>query len=111
MPLTASFVSSEQTITNSADNSVAHGLGRLPTLVQAILRCKTAELGYSVGEEVILPDASDSAAGARGYSVYANTTNIGFVSMNNPIALASRSSLGTYGIITNANWKLVFKAW
>ena len=112
MPLTPSFTSSEQAIAVNTDNSVAHGLGRLPILFSAHLRCKTAELGYSVGDEILYSDGRGfDGITSRGSNVYANTTNVGFVLLDIPAIFKRTATIGTLTVITAANWKMVLYAW
>ena len=50
--LTKSFESGEIAISNGTTGTVAHGLGVVPKSVRSVIRCKSAELGYSVGDEI-----------------------------------------------------------
>lgn len=107
------FESSEQTLTNSTDTAVAHGLGRIPKLVQMILRCKTTEFGYAVGDEVMVTHSEDQGGGFRGVSLYVNSTNVGFALAAGGFSMVRRDagSVGNSVIITNGNWKAVLRAW
>jgi hypothetical protein len=44
--------SAETTFTNAATILIAHGLGVVPKDWHVVYRCKTAEAGYSVGDEI-----------------------------------------------------------
>jgi hypothetical protein len=44
--------SAETTFTNNATILIAHGLGVVPKDWHVVYRCKTAEAGYSVGDEI-----------------------------------------------------------
>ena len=74
------FRSTAQTITAAAQVQVAHGLGAVPKRYWLVLRCTTAELGYSVGDEVIYPTAgatlSAGAAANAGAAMRADATNL-----------------------------------
>ena len=105
---TESFESSEQTIGNV---TVTHGLGGVPKLLQAVLRCKDAANahGYAVGDEVDVNttrQAVNVAYDANG--CYSNSTTLGFIyrgADNIPYKDGS-----TYAAINTAHWKLVFRA-
>lgn len=100
------FTSSEITVGAAGSNTLtAHGLGAVPTAVRVVLRCKTAELGYAVGDEVVLTaDRGDN----YGYQVYANATNVGIVIGVNGILIYNTSGSNT--AITLGNWKFVIYA-
>lgn len=109
----AAYESAEQTLTLGTAASVAHGLGAVPEIARLALRCKTAELGYSVGDEVeYVGQMGDGTYGASyGATVFANATNVGFVigATGGPSIL--NKSTGVAGAITLANWKGVLRAW
>ena len=97
-----SFESSEQTLPAEDVNiEVTHGLGSVPKLFQVVLRCKTAENSYSVGDEI------DVTSNTYHTSVYSNSTVIGVVRTNT--ILADKNS-GAGSVINSNNWKLVFRA-
>lgn len=89
------------------DTTKAHGLGVRPTLFHVALRCVTTDLGYAVGDEVII--SPHEGSGSRGFTVWANTTAVGFV-YSDAIYLVSRSGSGV-AAIDNAKWELVYRAW
>ena len=87
-----------------------HGLGQAPDLIQLLLRCKTAEYGYSVGDEVRY---TSEYSGASLYNFWANSTTIGFrgyltagASLFN---LVRRDITGSTTQATPANWKVIVK--
>lgn len=104
------FESSEQT-TPSATGSitVAHGSTRLPDVVQAFLRCKITELGYAVGDEVLL-HAADVSDTTRQSTINTNATNLvwRYIGAGGPPSI--RSTTNTLTAVTVANWRVVFKA-
>lgn len=103
------FESAEQTITNSADVNVAHGLTQTPKRLQCWLRCKTAELGYAIGDEYLINPAQDT--GVHGVSCYISGANVGFVVSQNSVIIYKRSAIiGDVGNITNGNWRVVLRA-
>lgn len=109
LPFTKSFTSSEQAIaTGGAGTAVAHGLGEAPKLVQYVLRCKTAELGYSVGDEVIAGWGSGGISD-RAILAVIDATNVTPVWSGGTEIL--RKDTGAATALTGANWKLLIKAW
>jgi len=100
--------SPETTIVQNTDISWAHGLGRLPYIVRAALRCKTAELGYAVGDEIDLRTSDNPGnTSINASAIRVNATNVFFRCMD--IALINTGWGLT--LITKANWKLVFYVW
>lgn len=105
---TKSFESSEQTVPSVAGAvSVAHSLGAVPKLFSASLRCKTAEGGYSVGDEVDL-ELTYGNSSSRGGHAFANSTNVGASMVGSTMILNKTTGSGLY--ITEANWRLVLRA-
>lgn len=99
------FESAETAITNNATFSVAHGLAGVPKQFQVVVRCKTADQGYSVGDEFILTNTADggSSTAVFGGTVFANATNIG-------AKIQAGITVNALNLITNASWRLVAKA-
>ncbi|WP_374312418.1 hypothetical protein [Dongia sp.] len=102
-----SFESAEQTVTVGSVAVVAHGLGKKPENVTVWLRCKTAEFGWSIGDEVLVYGAGlGTNSGA-----YADAANIGL-----PIAGAYAFQVNTkggggYNNVTPGNWRAVIRAY
>lgn len=108
---TKSYTSPNQTISQAGALTLAHSLGAMPTLIQVRLKCLTAELGYSIGDEVIW-QLNHSGLTSRGVMVSPDATNLNvkFGNNANPFILLSKTT-GTEGNVTNANWAAIFKAW
>ena len=102
--------SAEQTLTAATLTTVAHPYSVVPKEVRAILRCKTAELGYSIGDEYRVGDihTNDFVAGI---GISADITNV-YASQNSTSVNIQRKNptIGDIVAITRANWKLVFRA-
>ena len=90
----------------SGITTVNHGLGRVPYFWNVRLRCKTANNGYSVGDEIFLGSMVDGD-GARGYVSWANSTYIKYSIDNVNIQNTSADYAGT----TASYWRLIFYAW
>lgn len=103
------YESAEQTIPAAdTDLTVSHGLGAVPKFTYIALRCATAEHGYSIGDEIPITNDNEEI-GDNAYGTWLNSLSIGFRRSNN-IKVIDRSG-GQYTNITNASWRLVFKAW
>jgi len=95
---TESFESAEITYTDSAQSvEVSHGLSSVPKIFQFVARCKTADGGYAVGDEL------DFSA-----PKYVNATKIGFVTFG-PLYLPNKSTSAGFNP-TASRWKLVLRA-
>lgn len=111
LPFTQSFESAGQTITDSGALTIAHGLSAQPTLYTAYLINTSAELGYSVDDELAINIASNSEASLnRGLSVVPDSTNLNVRFGSSPIQII-RKDTGASAQITNASWELVLRAW
>lgn len=99
--LTPSFESAEIGCpAGSATTVAAHGLGRVPKSFGVYLRCKIAEEGWVVGDEIQL---------THGVDTFANATSVGVVDASG-IPLISRTTFAGLNA-TAANWRLIFRAW
>ena len=111
---TKSFVSAEQTLTAAGALTIAHSLAEMPKLVQARLINKTTELGYSVGDEVLInPLGNDpGAALTRGISIVPDGTNL-TVRYGSDAAIIGiiRKDTGAVGTLIPARWKLILRAY
>lgn len=96
----SSFESAEIAIPSSDGFVTAtHGLGSIPKLYSVCLRCKTAEHGYAIGDEVNLSSVN----------AYRTSTEVSFLATS--IVTLYHKTTGAYGsTITNSNWKIVFRA-
>lgn len=109
---TKSYTSTNQTVTAGGALTLAHGLGGMPALVQCRLKCITGELGYSIGDEVIVNPGPSYVSSSTGLSLVPDATNINvrFGASGGGMAIA-RKDTGALEIITAANWQLIVKAW
>ena len=113
-PLTESFTSAEQTLTAAGPLTLAHSLSSIPYLVTAHLICKTAELGYSIGDEVSTALSQQSSAALIDYGLSmvpdATNLNVRYGSAANVFQINNKTT-GAGSVITIANWKLILRAW
>lgn len=111
-PLTASFVSSQQTITAAGSLTLAHGLGVQPKLFQLFLKCVTSEGGYTAGDIIQINSGTQGISTGQGTSVTSDATNVYIKFGSNAVTYGiTNKSDGTNFGITNANWNLIVKAW
>jgi hypothetical protein len=110
----SAFTSAEQTLTSAGSLTLAHSLGAEPTLIQVRLINKTAELGYSIGDEVIV-NPHQNVGGAsvnHGLSVVPDSTNLNVrYGSNSQIFVLIHKTTGVSTFITNVNWKMIILAW
>lgn len=111
------FQSADQTITSGGQLTLAHGLSGAPFIVQAFLKCETAELGYSVGDIVPVDIqgqfVSGGVSGTRpGVSIVPDATNI-TVRFNNAsggVFGLVRKDTGVASTTNNGNWSFFVRA-
>ena len=109
------FESDEQSALNSNTIlTIAHGLGARPRFVFVRLRCKTAELGYSVGDETdgLFVTGQFDYASHGPIPVRADATNLYYAYGDHTpkIIQQTASIVADWVAITPANWRLVFRA-
>lgn len=109
--LSKEFVSSEQAITSGGLLTLAHLMGVKPKVIQFISICKTAEGGYAINDEIIVDTTDSGNAGNTGLCVKFDATNIiiRFGSAGTVWFYLDTSS-GNRTALTNANWKLIVRA-
>jgi hypothetical protein len=104
------FESAEQSVptTTFASNTLTHGGSRVPDVCRLVLRCKTAELGYSVGDEVDVTLHNHTMTD-RAFNVWHSTTQTGYVWITglNVAPSLSHKTTGTMTTVTAANWRVV----
>ncbi|WP_347567159.1 terminase family protein [Mesorhizobium sp. WSM4904] len=108
------YESAQQTITSSGSLTLAHGLGVAPKLVGAFLVCVGAENGYAVGDTIGVNPQSyyDGSAGGRGSTLFCDASNVSvrFAANTNVYLMLNKGGTATVNF-TNANWRLVIRAW
>lgn len=108
------FESAEQTITSAGLVTIAHGLGEKPTEVFAVFKCKTAESGFSVGDELLETALAshNGTTGNKGLIVYADATNVyvRYASNASTISILNKGT-GVAAGLNAANWNLIVRAW
>jgi len=95
--------------TVSTTANQAHGLGVEPQICNAVLECKSADAGYSVGERIDLSESVLWHAGVsniRGYIILKDATNLTVVTLGSLLFVPHRSTHAMTDL-TAANWKLI----
>jgi len=110
---TKQFISSNINIVSAAQGTVAHGLAAVPKMVTAHLVCVTNYLSaYVVGD--IIPIGIDWQGSVRGVGLTMDATNLKYTMGNaTNVFQVLDPTPGTPGadlLLTNANFKLVLKA-
>ena len=101
------YTSAEQTITLGAVTILTHNLGANPKLATLSAICKTAELGYAVGDEIdVRLDANNNSGGA---SIGRNSTTLRLIV--GASGIYAHNASGAIVFITPANWRLIARAW
>jgi hypothetical protein len=106
------YESGEIACTGGTSGTLTHGLGVTPYRMQVYLRCKTAEKGYVAGNEVALITPDSTGANDYGVQLYltGSTTTISYV-VGAQGCRVLNATTGVGGQVTDANWRLVIRAW
>ena len=100
------FQSADIPVVFNTQPAAAHGLGGKPLLLTMVLKNATAELGYSIGDEITITSYD---ASTMSNTVVADATNI-TISIGSGITINNKNS-NTRSAITAANWAFVVRAW
>lgn len=113
--VSTSFQSADQTITSSGALTIAHGMGRAPTLVFGFMKCVAAESNYSIGDIVPVPiGISPLTTNSPGVAITFDATNIyarygsGSGGGNGVFTFPDKTS-GSPANLTSANWKFFLR--
>jgi hypothetical protein len=111
-PFSKSFTSTNIVITAAASVVNAHNLGAIPSLVQARLKCTSADLNYSVGDEVIIHAGAYDSAGGYGIMLLPDATNINIrYSDSVGVFILPNKTTGGTTAIDPTKWQLIVSAW
>lgn len=91
-----------------ASGSFAHGLGSVPSQMDAYLTCTTIDLLYQVGDVVRCPETNDTTTN-RGVALWGTTTLMGVSVGSGGISLIPKGG-GAAAAITFARWTLTLVA-
>lgn len=108
---TAFYESGGDAPTVTGSISLTHGLGGVPRGVNLWLVCTSAELGYSVGERILVAYNTDIGGNAsRGFGVKVTSTQI-LIKVGDTAAAIINFSTGANGVIDTTKWNLIVTAW
>ena len=104
------YKSPDLSIANSGSVTVEHGLGSVPVGVFVSLKCAVAEMGYAVGDVIVLSPQADPTSAVEGLSVIKTATQlIASVCANGPGEYPIKTG-GDSAALTAAKWKLILTA-
>ncbi len=108
---TQSFTSTAQTISGGTVLTLAHSLSSAPKMMQCYLQCTTNDIGYVVGNKVIVSSNTMDGSTSRGFASSFDATNVYIVfgSANQFFNLNGAS--GAAQQITNASWDFYVQAY
>jgi hypothetical protein len=107
-PFSQEFISGLTAI-GSSSTTVAHTLGVTPKLVQVSLVCISADLGYAVGTELVLP--ATTGGGEGGGTPFGMGVTKTSASLTARYTASTRILDGAANIITPGNWNFIFRCW
>ena len=109
---TRQFESAEIACT-AGPHAAPHGLGLRPLLLTLRLRCKTADWGYAVGDEIDVNGAIRDEQSGTAVNQYNGTYGADrahcFVNYTGQLYVRHKAGTG-FGTIDNARWRFVFRA-
>ena len=90
--------------------TISHTLGSIPSDIRLNLRCKTAELGYSIGDVIEFEPTADVYASSVGASVMSDAANV-YVRVAPIGCYIVNKSTYAVNVITPANWEIIGRVW
>lgn len=104
------YDSGQLAITLSGTFTLTHGLGAKPEIYDLFFVCTTAELGFSVGDEIKYL-GNDSNAGGSVCILTSNASNTSLTVTFATTQIVVGSKTGGTSSMTLANWKAIVRAW
>lgn len=109
------YDSGDQTITTAGALTLAHGLAAAPKSIQTLLKCTTAEHGFSIGDYLFI-DTTGTDNGATGsvptgVSIVPDATNLNVRFANfSAVFRGLHKTTGAQVSFTNTSWAFVVRA-
>lgn len=104
IPVTKSFVSTDQTITIGGALNIPHGLGVFPPIVVVYLVCEATDIGYSAGQLVQTSGASSNSTTAQ-ITIAPDATNVNIRFPSAAVVIGNYGT-GASAAIDVTKWKL-----
>lgn len=102
------YESTQQVITSAGGLTLPHGLGVEPKNFFFYLVNVTAQAGFTPGEKAMVTPSNSN----RETSIFWDATNIGIrFDSNTSVFYLAEKNTGASVALTNANWRLVVRAW
>lgn len=106
---TSHYQSPEITMVSGGAFSFTHGLGVVPRRCDVLLVCKGAEIGYTVGDVVLLNPSFYYDGGVNGIGVALRTNTVEGRVGTGGIGLVNLSNGGSKSYITYSKWGLIVR--
>lgn len=110
IPFTLGFESAQQVINSGGQLVIPHGLGSKPKLYLAVIINIAGELGYSVGDELLVDPGLHDGATGRGLSIVPDAANMVIRFGSGGLQINNKGTGGS-SAINNGNWRFVVRAW
>lgn len=109
---TLSYTSGNLTVSSAGVNTLAHGMGTMPTLVQLRYKLINAVGNYSAGDEIIICPLHNRADGTPiGWGVLADATNITVRASTSGTLFILDKTTGASTSIAYTDTYLIVRAW
>ena len=108
--ISQSFESPEANIPGVAGGlTYTHGLSSIPKIIQVFVRCKVADSGYSVGDEVLIGDYGDVG---QTQNAWASSIEVGWgqTHTGSTIVIADKNA-NAHSAISSPNWLIYIRAY
>ena len=89
--------------------AIPHNLGAIPKLFDVVLKCVTAEKGYSVGDELKVFATEPNTGSSRPITIVAVASNVTVITRT-AIQIPTKTG-GSTTTITLANWEFAARVW
>lgn len=112
-PFTKHFLSTDIPIPERNSAGYSHNLGGTPSLVQISIKCKVANYGYEIGDEITITSDTNSGEN-QSITLWKNSSAVGISSVGHGITIVNRledTSSGEIVDIDASNWSFVIRAW
>lgn len=101
----SNFTSIEYSLASGLVADTNHNLGTTPVMVRWVLVCKTADLGFSVGDEVDVAHFYNNVTANQQFSSGGNATNVFLLLRDTGNINVRKKSDGDDGSITASRWR------